>query len=112
MSIERSKAIVLKNQDLRETSVLATFFTKDFGKISGIMKGIRGTFNQTNNSLELFSLSEIIFSILTLVPCTLIGSSIKPANSQFFTVIKPLQFETCKPSSPPPKYLFLFLLQI
>ncbi len=61
MSIERSKAIVLKNQDLRETSVLATFFTKDFGKISGIMKGIRGTLNQTNNSLELFSLSEIIF---------------------------------------------------
>ncbi len=78
MSIERSKAIILKNQDLRETSVLATFFTKDFGKISGIMKGVRGALNQTNNSLEPFSLSEIIFykrkrgNLYTVSQCDLV----------------------------------------
>lgn len=61
MSIEKSQAIILKKHDLRETSILATFFTKDFGKISGVIKGARGYLNRTYNSLELFSLSEIVF---------------------------------------------------
>lgn len=61
MSIEKSQAIIIKRQDLRETSILATFFTKDYGKISGVVKGARGTLNRTYNALELFSLSEIVF---------------------------------------------------
>ena len=61
MSVEKSRAIILKKQRLRETSVLATFYTEDFGKISGVMKGVRGGLNKTYNSLELYSLSEIIF---------------------------------------------------
>jgi DNA repair protein RecO (recombination protein O) len=79
MSIEKSQAIVLKNQDLRETSSLATFYTRDFGKISGIMKGVRGSLNQTNNSLEIFSLSEIVFyrrkrgNLYTVSQCDLLN---------------------------------------
>jgi DNA repair protein RecO (recombination protein O) len=61
MGIEKSKAIVLKNQVFRETSYLVNFYTRDFGKINGIIKGVRGTTNKTNNNLEPFSISEIVF---------------------------------------------------
>ena len=61
MSIEKSQAIVLKRQKLRETSVLATLYTKDFGKISGVMKGVRGIQNKSVNFLEPFTLCEIVF---------------------------------------------------
>ena len=61
MSIEKSQAIVLKRQKLRETSVLATLYTKDFGKISGVMKGVRGIQNKSVNFLEPFTLCEVVF---------------------------------------------------
>ncbi len=61
MSIEKSQAIVLRRQKLRETSVLATLYTKDFGKISGVMKGVRGIQNKSVNFLEPFTLCEVVF---------------------------------------------------
>jgi DNA repair protein RecO (recombination protein O) len=61
MSIEKSQAIVLKRQKLRETSVLATLYTKDFGKISGVMKGVRGIQNKSVNFLEPFTHCEVVF---------------------------------------------------
>lgn len=79
MSIERSQAIVIKRQELRETSILATFYTKEHGKINGVVKGVRGPLNKTSNSLELFSLSEIIFykrrrgNLYTVSQCDLLN---------------------------------------
>lgn len=61
MGIEKTQAIILKQQDLRETSVLTTFFSKDHGKINGVAKGVRTSFNRGHNGLEIFSLSEIVF---------------------------------------------------
>jgi DNA repair protein RecO (recombination protein O) len=61
MSIEKSQAIVLKRQKLRETSILATFFTREFGKVSGVMKGVRGIQNKSANFLEPFTLCEVVF---------------------------------------------------
>ena len=78
MSIEKSQAIVLKRQKLRETSVLATLYTKDFGKISGVMKGVRGVQNKSVNFLEPFTLCEIVFyknkrgGLYTISQCDLI----------------------------------------
>jgi len=61
MSIHKTEAIVLKKRDFRETSLIANFFTRDFGKISGILKGIRKEPEKFASSLEPFSHNEIIF---------------------------------------------------
>lgn len=61
MSIDRAQGIVLNKRDLRETSIIADFYTKEFGKISGILKGIRSEPEKFASNLEPFSLNEIIF---------------------------------------------------
>jgi len=61
MSIDKAQGIVLSKRDLRETSIIADFYTKEFGKISGILKGIRTEPEKFASNLELFSLNEIIF---------------------------------------------------
>jgi len=77
MAIQKTEAIVLKNQDIRETSILTTFFTKNFGKIQGVMKGIRGSRGKINNGLQPFACSNIVFyerkksSLHTISQCDL-----------------------------------------
>lgn len=61
MSILRTEAIVLSKYDLRETSIIANFYTREFGKISGELKGIKAEPSKFASNLELFSYNEIIF---------------------------------------------------
>jgi DNA repair protein RecO (recombination protein O) len=61
MSIDKAQAIVLKKQDIRETSIIVDFFTREFGKLSGLLKGIRSDPNKFASNLEPFSLNEIVF---------------------------------------------------
>jgi len=61
MSIHKTEAIVLNRRDFRETSTIADFFTRDFGKISGLLKGIRDDPAKFASNLEIFSHNEIIF---------------------------------------------------
>jgi len=61
MSIHKTEAIVLKTQDLRETSLIANFYTRDFGKLSGVLKGIRQEPGKFASTLEPFSHNDIIF---------------------------------------------------
>lgn len=61
MSIHRTEGIVLNKRDFRETSIIADFYTRDFGKLSGLLKGIRTEPAKFASNLELFSLNEIIF---------------------------------------------------
>lgn len=61
MSIDRAEGIVLNKRDLRETSIIVDFYTKEFGKINGILKGIRTEPEKFASNLELFSLNEFIF---------------------------------------------------
>ncbi len=61
MSIHRTEALVLNRRDFRETSIIADFYTRDFGKLSGILKGIRKEPAKFASCLELFSYNEIIF---------------------------------------------------
>ena len=79
MPIQKSEGIVLRRQDLRETSVILTFYTRDFGKIKGIIRGVRGPRAQgTGASLEIFALDEIVFyerkssDIYTVSQCDLL----------------------------------------
>lgn len=61
MSILKTEAIVLKKRDFRETSIITDFYTRDFGKVTGILKGIRKEPSKFASTLELFSNNEIIF---------------------------------------------------
>lgn len=61
MSIEKTEAIVLNKYDFRETSLIVNFYTRHFGKISGLLKGIRGQPEKFASTLEPFSLNDIIF---------------------------------------------------
>lgn len=61
MAILKTEAIILKRRDFRETSIIAEFFTKDFGKISGLLKGFRADPKKFASTLELFSFNEIVF---------------------------------------------------
>jgi DNA repair protein RecO (recombination protein O) len=57
--IVKTEAIVLKSFDFRETSRIATFLTRDFGKVKGVLKGIRKDPRKFSSSLDNFSLNDI-----------------------------------------------------
>ena len=61
MSATKTLAFAIKAQDYRDTSLLATFYTQDHGKVRGIVKGIRDTRARFGSTLEPFSLNEILF---------------------------------------------------
>jgi DNA repair protein RecO (recombination protein O) len=61
MAIQKTDAIVLKTMPFRSSSLIITFFTRSFGKLRGLAKGVRQE-NQTRPALfELFTGLEIIF---------------------------------------------------
>ena len=61
MSIQKTEAIVLKRTEFRETSLITTFYTPEFGKIRGIVKGIRSRENRHEGTLDLGSVNWIVF---------------------------------------------------
>ena len=61
MAIQKTQAIILNNQNFRESSLIATFYTKDFGKIRGLVKGIRRPKLRYGSRLEPFSFNNIVF---------------------------------------------------
>lgn len=63
MAIQKTDAIVLRRQDVRETSLALTFYTRDFGKIRGLLRGVRGSRAESwgLGALEILSHDDIIF---------------------------------------------------
>ena len=61
MSIHKTEAIILRRMDFRETSLIVDFYTRDFGKMSGILKGIRLEPNKFASTVEISSHNEIVF---------------------------------------------------
>lgn len=41
MAIQKTEAYVLRSQPFRSSSLIVTFFTREFGKVRGLIKGIR-----------------------------------------------------------------------
>jgi len=54
-------AFVLKTYDFRETSKIAVFFSRDFGKVKGVLKGIRRDPKKFSSVLSALSLNHIVF---------------------------------------------------
>jgi len=61
MAIHRTEAIILSTQNFRQTSMIANFYTRDFGKLSGLLKGVKEEPGKFNSNLDRLSLNEIIF---------------------------------------------------
>jgi DNA repair protein RecO (recombination protein O) len=61
MALVKTEGLVIKKFDYGETSLIAHFYTKDFGKVNLIFKGIKETPHKFSSSLEPFSLNDMIF---------------------------------------------------
>ncbi len=61
MAATKTLALVLGKQDYRDTSLLVEFYTREYGKVKGIIKGIRDGRERYGSTLEPFSLNEILF---------------------------------------------------
>jgi len=79
MAIQKTTGIVLRRHDLRETSLLISLYTRDYGKINGLIRGVRGPrAPHGSGGLELFAHDEIVFyerkqsDIYTISQCDLI----------------------------------------
>ncbi len=59
--IQKTEAFVLKTQPFRSTSLIATFFSKDFGKLRGVVKAVRREHEMRGAAYELFTRLEIVF---------------------------------------------------
>lgn len=59
--ILKTEAIVLRSFDYRETSRIATFFSKDYGKVSGILKGIRKDQRKFCSTVDKFTVNDIVY---------------------------------------------------
>jgi DNA repair protein RecO (recombination protein O) len=73
MPIHKTEAIVIKKTDIRETSLIVNFYTRDFGKLSGLLKGIRKDPTKFASNLEPFSYNEIIFYKKRVSPLHLVS---------------------------------------
>lgn len=61
MAIKTTEAVLLRKRDFRETSFILTFFTRDSGKIAGILKGARGIRLVSDITPLFFSIEQIVF---------------------------------------------------
>jgi len=61
MAIQKTRGFILRREDVRETSVLLTAYTRDFGKLKFISKGARSPEQKFISAYELFALDEIVF---------------------------------------------------
>jgi DNA repair protein RecO (recombination protein O) len=61
MSINTTDAIILRKRDIRETSLLVTFYTRDSGKIRGLIKGVRGPRGPLGYQVQVFTLNKVVF---------------------------------------------------
>jgi len=61
VNIRKTDGIILRRYPLRETSLLLILYTKDFGKVKGVIKGIRGPRAQFGSFPEILTLNRIVF---------------------------------------------------
>lgn len=57
----KTEGLVIKRADFRETSLIVLFYTKDYGKINLLFKGIKNSADKFRTNLEPFSYNEVIF---------------------------------------------------
>ncbi len=61
MSIEDTHGLILRTTPFSETSLIISFFTRDFGKIGGLLKAARKRDRNFSTSFEPFTVNRIVF---------------------------------------------------
>ncbi|HEX9780760.1 MAG TPA: DNA repair protein RecO [bacterium] len=61
MAIHTADAIVLRRYAFRETSVVVTCLTQEFGKLKGLVKGLRAHPNRYRSAMEPLTVNRIVF---------------------------------------------------
>jgi len=61
MALEKTEAVVLKSQDLGETSKIITLYTRKSGKIQVVAKGARGLKSRFYGSLEVINHISLVY---------------------------------------------------
>ena len=61
MAIQKTDAIILRTMPFRSTSLIVTFFSKSFGKVRGLVKGVRQEGENRGAVYELFTNMEIVY---------------------------------------------------
>src|SRR6202165_5529329 len=61
MPSEKALALVLKTTDWRETSRIATLWTREFGKVRALAKGGRRLKSSFESALDLLTVCRIVF---------------------------------------------------
>jgi len=59
--ILKTEAIVLRTIDFHETSRIAIFYSKNYGKLKGILKGIRKDPKKFGSHVDRFSVNDIVY---------------------------------------------------
>ncbi|MCI0531325.1 MAG: DNA repair protein RecO [candidate division Zixibacteria bacterium] len=60
MNIVKTRAIVLKEQNFRDSSKILTLYTQQFGKLKVLAKGIKSPKSRMAGNLQQFSLLEVV----------------------------------------------------
>jgi DNA repair protein RecO (recombination protein O) len=61
MAIRKTEAFVLRSQPFRSSSLIVTSFTRSFGKVKGVVKGVRREGMVRPSTFEPFTLLEIVY---------------------------------------------------
>ena len=61
MAIQKTEAFVLRTQPFRTSSLIVTTFSRSFGKLKGIIKGVRKEGVPHPSAFEPFTLIEVVF---------------------------------------------------
>ena len=60
MAIQKTEAILLRRQEIRETSLVLTAFSRNLGKFQGLVKGVRGSRAAVPWYLEPLTLQAVV----------------------------------------------------
>ncbi|MBN1276367.1 MAG: DNA repair protein RecO [Deltaproteobacteria bacterium] len=63
MDMHISPSIIMRIKEFGESDLIVTFFTRDHGRIKGVAKGARRSRRRFSNSLDLFCLSDVEYSL-------------------------------------------------
>ena len=61
MGVEKSRAIAVGSRPIGEADKLVTFYTREFGKLTGVAKGARRGRSKFGSALELFTYGQLVF---------------------------------------------------
>lgn len=61
MAIKKVRAIILKRMPIRESSILATLFSRESGKLRGLVKGVRREKNPLGARFEPFTHLSVVY---------------------------------------------------